>query len=260
MPAPPFALTLGALHRVLCDDLSDWSRRRVAIHFEQRSATAVESAHGRDPDLLAVRRFEAVFDFDDTSLARVDLSTGGRASAPRAAVAVVSNADGYLYSIDGVRFGRLERDPELFDAGRFENQLDAIAVDDLTLEQVPAGARSILVLDLDVSVPSFRELLAVFAGEPESEDLDLRAYSVVLSAAAETVTLEYWWSLVAVEEFGAGGDTYQHDIACHVEIAMSPSSDPVPAVIPDPELPALAHIDEVWDLARRLADQPPGAG
>ena len=162
--------------------------------------------------------------------------------------------DAYVYTIDGARFGWLHDRPDLFDLSRFQSRLDAIGVADVTVEKTERGGDNVVVLDADIGVAAFRRLLALFAGDPSDDDLDLRSYSVTLSAGPD-VALDYWWSIAGDEQ--ADARPYLQSIACHVQVRIAATDlDDSGAPDADAALPALHHLDEVWDLARELS----GAG
>ena len=244
-------LTLGAIHHALRDELGDTGWARVAIRFEQRSAVT-ESAEvaSKDPELFVVRTFQAHLDFNDGELERAAMVSGGMSQQPNMSVRIVRRPHGeYVYTVDGVRFGLLSTAPDLFDFRRFEAKLDAVTVADATVEQVQRNGDSALVLDTDVDVESFRSLLAAFSSDSGDESLDLRSYSVTVTASDE-LSLDYWWSLIGSEY--EDNAEYRNSVACHVEISLGLLTDSE-AVLPtdvDVELPALNHIDDVWELAR----------
>jgi hypothetical protein len=249
----PARLTLGGLHRALRDAVGRRRDKRITVHFEQRSAISPQSGEpGRDPDLLVVRRFEARFDVMGAAVEGAELLSAGLSTQPHCRVLLLKSDAGYLYSVDGVHYGRFEGRPELFDLARFEQRLDEVNVQDATVEQVSREHAHIMVVDMDVDVDSFRNLQSVFAGGigADAEGLDLRSYTVALSAA-DDVALDYWWSLIGHEV--ERDDTYRHTVACHVQITVGPMVEPYvasQAFVFDATLPTLRHIDELWGLAR----------
>ena len=71
-------------------------------------------------------------------------------------------------------------------------------------------------------------------------------------SAGDDVTLDYWWSLLGIDE-NEGRPARNNVVVCHVEVsvAAAPSGESSPSVEPDPALPALDDLDSVWELARR---------
>jgi len=249
-------LTLGAIHSALRDRLGEFGWARVVIRFEQRSAVAPSAEHeSRDPELFLVRTFEARLDYNDAELERADLVAAGMSQQPSASIHVVRRPYGeYLYSVDGLRFGLFERTPDLFDVRRFESTLEAVAVADATLEEAPRDSGTVLVLDADVDIESFRTLLDVFSADVDEDSLDLRSYSVAITAG-DALSLDYWWSLAGNEHDGDA--EYRHTVACHVEISLASLSEVESAgdVEAAADLPVLEHIDDVWALARSERDR-----
>jgi hypothetical protein len=74
----------------------------------------------------------------------------------------------------------------------------------------------------------------------------------VLSAASD-VTLDYWWSLLGLDEI-EGRPARHNVVVCHVHASFAPLIDrdaPAEAVGADPELPILDDLDAVWERARQ---------
>ena len=249
MARPRSRLNLGALLRSLADVVAPGPDASVAIHFEQRSATQPESG-SRTPDLFVIRRFDGRMITRDGTVTEADLRSAGMAAHSQLWLSVVRADDGYRYTVDGVHFGPLTGRVDLFDRERVVRRLDAVAVDDVTIDTKTVGDESVVVLDIDVPPSAFDALRDLFAGDgDEAGDLDLRSYSVSLSAGRE-VMLDYWWSLAGSEP--VDGLAYRHSVACHVQLTLGPAIATAPAMLPrlDPALPVLQHIDDVWELAR----------
>jgi hypothetical protein len=74
----------------------------------------------------------------------------------------------------------------------------------------------------------------------------------VLSAASD-VTLDYWWSLLGLDEV-EGRPARHNVVVCHVHASFAPltgGDDLDAGVAVDPGLPILDDLDAVWDYARR---------
>jgi len=247
-------LSLGALHRTLASLLAPGRDAAISLHFEQRSASQTGDATSAPPELFLGRRFDAQLVTRDGGVVRAELRSSGRSRRPAAWLSIMRRGDAYLYTVDGARFGWLHDRPDLFDLSRFQRRLDSIGVADVTVERKTRDGDNIVVLDADVGVAAFRRLLALFAGDPAEDDLDLRSYSVTLSAGPD-VALDYWWSLSGDDR--ADGDAYRQSIACHVQVRIAPTRiDDSGTPEADTALPELRHIDEVWALARATS----GAG
>jgi hypothetical protein len=258
----PPRLTLGGLHRSLLDRMGQQRDAGIAIDFEQRSSVSqLAGEPGERPGLFVTRRFEARLDSRAGRVESAQLTSSGMSRQPHSRIWLAREGSRYLYSIDGVHFGRLEGRPDLFDLTRFERRLDDVAVSDVTIEQVPRQpSGSVMVLEADLHVDSFRKLLAVFAsGSGDSDDdLDLRSYSVALSSA-DDVALDYWWSLVGSEIPDGLATVYRRTVACHVQVSVAPadvSTDELRPIAVDPSLPNLRHIDDVWRMANAALLEP----
>jgi len=249
----PARLTLGGLHRSLLGNAGGRAQATIAVHFEQRSSLSSPSAESEDPALFVMRRFEAKFNSHGPDIRDAEMVSSGMSRRPHTRVLLTKREGVYLYSTDGVHFGALTGRPDLFDLERFERRLDEVAVRDVTIEEVAGDQSSVVILDADLDVESFRSLLDVFAGEtaPGEEDLDLRAYSVAITAD-DDVTLDYWWSLVGTEHDDGLAEPYRRTVACHVQINVGPLELVGVNVLGarEPSLPKLRHVDDVWALAR----------
>jgi hypothetical protein len=249
----PARLTLGGLHRSLLGAAGGRQQATIAVHFEQRSTLSSQTAESEDPALFVMRRFEAKFNSRGPEISDAEMVSSGMSGRPLTRVLLTKRDGAYLYSTDGVHFGALGARPDLFDLERFERRLDEVSVRDVTIEEVPGDAASVVILDADLDVASFRCLLDVFAGEtaPGDEDLDLRAYSVAFTAD-DDVTLDYWWSLVGTDTDDDQPVSYRRTVACHVQINVGPLELIGVNVLGarEPSLPRLRHLDDVWALAR----------
>jgi hypothetical protein len=248
VPSTSPSLSLGVLHRTLTELVTPANRAAIRLHFDQRSATLRDDATSAPPELLLTRRFDAELLTRDGGLMRAYLRSGSRSRRPAAWLSLVRVGDAYAYTVDGARFGRLDDRPELFDLARFQRKLDGIRVADVTVEETPRDGGSLVVLDADLDVAAFRRLVTLFAHDLAGDETDLRSYSVSLSSGRD-VALDYWWSLAPRERLD--GDTYRQSIACHVQVTVTgaPAGDDVSAV-PEPTMPTVHHIDDVWQLAR----------
>ena len=220
---------------------------------------AAYDAASREPALFVVRRFEARFTTNGSGVREAELISSGMSGKPHTRVLLSKRGGAFVYSLDGERFGKLSGRPGLLDLERLERRLDEVSVRDATIEEVPRNGMTAVVLDADIDVTSFRSLLDLFAGEtpPARDELDLRAYSVSLTAD-DDVALDYWWSLVGTESGDDATVPYRRTVACHVQINVGPPQRSA-TLVAGPgtaSLPALRHIDEVWALAR--ASEPVG--
>lgn len=264
------SLTLGALYHHLRNGIGDSGSSRVVVLFEQRSSIVPIAAPGSRTDaasrLFVKRSFEADMEFTDGHLVRGRLQSLGATDRPQADILVVSDRGQWWYTFDQRKFGRMAGPPRLFDMRGFEEQLEEITIDDVTLEEgAAANGRTIHALDVDLEGDAFGVLLSLFGADADREDdeLDMSAFSLSLTAI-DDVTVDYWWSLSG-QEFGPpenDGDPssgiFSARIACHVSIRLEPLPDPSPLPIIDTvELPDATHIDDVWALTR---SHPPRAG
>ena len=90
------------------------------------------------------------------------------------------------------------------------------------------------------------------AASRENPELPLLSHSAVLSAASD-VTLDYWWSLLGLDEV-EGRPARHNVVVCHVHASFAPLSDgedATRAVEADPALPTLDDLDAVWERARQ---------
>jgi hypothetical protein len=255
----PARLTLGGLHRSLLNAAGGRLQATIAVHFEQRSTVSSQAGESEDPALFVMRRFEAKFNSRGPDISDAEMVSSGMSGRPHTRVLLTKRDGVYLYSTDGVHFGALSARPDVFDLERFERRLDEVSVRDVTIEEVPGDNASVVILDADLDVESFRSLLDVFAGEtaPGDADLDLRAYSVAFTAD-DDVTLDYWWSLVGSETDDGQSMPYRRTVACHVQINVGPL-ELVGVNVPgarEPSLPQLRHLDDVWALARSGGTKP----
>ncbi len=245
-------LTLGSLHRSLLAQLDAHLGTRVGIHFEERTSVVAEHAPpGSAPERVERRTFDADLVVRDGVVASASL-TAGAAGAETLTVRVADVGGVSRYSVAGGGFGVLNTRPHLFDLVDFQSRLDAVPVGDAVVDlEIPDGTGRI-VLDAAIDTDSFAHLLSIFGGnEPSNPELPLLSHSVTLSAG-DDVTLDYWWSLLGIDE-NEGRPARNNVVVCHVEVsvAAAPSGESSPSVEPDPALPALDDLDSVWELARR---------
>ena len=157
------------------------------------------------------------------------------------------------YSIEGEGFGLLGVRPELFDLDEFGSRLDGVPVIDAVIDQETPDGSGRIVVDAEIDSEAFTRLLRAFGGgESQNAELPLLSHSAVLSAASD-VTLDYWWSLLGLDE--VDGRPARHNVVvCHVQASLAPLSAGdagVTPIVADPELPMLDDLDAVWELARQ---------
>ncbi len=245
-------LTLGGLHRSLLAQLDASAGLRVGIHFEERTSIPAEhAASGTQAHHLERRTFDADLVLRDGTVVTASL-TAGAVGAATLSVRVVELEGSARYSIGAEGFGDLRSRPDLFDLDDFESQLDAVPVGDAVVDlEIPDGTGRI-VLDAAIETDAFAQLLSVFGGnEPSNPEFPLLSHSVTLSADSD-VTLDYWWSLLGLDEV-EGNPARNNVVACHVQVsvsAMSNESGTEPPADLDPSLPPLDDLDAVWELAR----------
>ncbi|MGA7987087.1 MAG: hypothetical protein WCB51_01670 [Candidatus Dormiibacterota bacterium] len=245
-------LTLGGLHRSLLAQLDPRAGLRVGIHFEERTSIPAEhAAGGTQADHLERRTFDADLGVRDGIVETASL-TAGAVGAATLSVRVVEVGGSSRYSLGG-GFGELRNRPNLFDLDDFESRLDAVPVGDAVVDlEIPDGSGRI-VLDAAIDTDAFAQLLSVFGGnEPTNPEFPLLSHSVTLSAHSD-VTLDYWWSLLGLDEV-EGNPARNNVVVCHVQVSVAATSgaaDAEPPVALDPALPQLEDLDAVWELARQ---------
>jgi hypothetical protein len=246
-------LTLGGLHRSLLAQLDARSGLHVGIHFEERTTIPAEhAASATQADHLERRTFDADLVVRDGAVATASL-TAGAVGAATLSIRLVEVEGSVRYSLGGEGLGVLRNRPNLFALDDFESRLDAVPVGDAVVDlEIPDGTGTI-VLDAAIDTDAFAQLLSVFGGnEPSHPDFPLLSHSVTLSAESD-VTLDYWWSLLGLDE--VDGNPARHNVVvCHVQVsvaAMSGETDAEPPVGLDPALPPLDDLDAVWELARQ---------
>ncbi len=239
-------LTLGALHRCLLERVDASLGLRVGIHFEERTSVA-----GRNAPALDRRTFDADLAVRQGVLTAARLSAGATGMATVAIT--IEDAEGAIrYGIGGDAFGLLDLRPALFDLQDFQGRLDAVHVEDAVIDvETPEGAGRI-VLDAEVDGEAFVRLLRVFdSSRPEHPDLPLLSHAVALSAASD-VALDYWWSLLGVDEVD-GRPGAEGSIVCHAQVSIASLIEApfIAATDHGPTLSPLEDLDAVWELARR---------
>jgi hypothetical protein len=224
------------------------------MRFEERTSVGAGHAAGSAPGRIEQRTFEADLVVQDGRVGHAALTAGAIGAATLAVQ--VADVDGRTrYSIGDRGFGVLAVMPHLFDLGEFESLLDGVQVVDAVVDQAVQDGVGRVVLEAEIDTDAFARLLQVFAGaDPSHPELPLLSHSVTLSAATD-VTLDYWWSLLGLDEID--GDPARNSvIACHVQVSTAGLTDPIDALADvelDPALPALNDLDAVWDLARQRA-------
>jgi hypothetical protein len=246
-------LTLGGLHRSLLAQLDARVGLRVTIHFEERTSIPAEhAASGRQADHLEQRTFDADLVVRD-GVVVFALLTASAVGAATLSVRVAEVAGGSRYAVGAGGFGVLHTRPHLFDLDDFELRLDAVPVGDAVVDLETPDGSGRTVLDAAIDTESFAHLLSVFGGnEAANPEFPLLSHSVTLSADSD-VTLDYWWSLLGLDE--VEGNPARHSVVvCHVQASvasMSADRDAQRPVDPDPALPPLDDLDAVWELARQ---------
>ncbi len=246
-------MTLGALYRCLVDRLDTRLGMRVGIHFEERTSVVAEHAlAGSEPDRIEQRTFDADLAVRDGQVMGATL-TAGATSAETLVIRTAESGGVSRYSIAGEGFGELRVRPDVFSLGEFGAKLDTVTVNDAVIDQETPDGSGRIVIDADIDGDAFARLLRVFGGgELETPELPLLSHSAVLSAASD-VTLDYWWSLLGLDEV-EGRPARHNVVVCHVHAAFAPLSGDdagVAAVAMDPGLPILEDLDAVWDRARQ---------
>ena len=226
----------------------------VGIRFEERTSVGPQAPAGRAPGRTEQRSFEADLLVRDGRVAHATLTAGAIGAATLKVR--VAGVDGTArYSIGDGGFGALVVMPHLFDLAEFGTLLDAVAVVDAVVDQEVQDGIGRVVLEAEIDADAFTRLLQVFAGtDPAHPELPLLSHSVTLSASAD-VTLDYWWSLLGLDEID-GGPAGNSIVACHVQVSIAAATDPAEArshVDLDPATAELDDLDAVWELARQQA-------
>jgi hypothetical protein len=246
-------ITLGALYRCLLDRLDTRRGVRVGIHFEERTSMVVDqAAAGTEPKGIEQRSFDADLAVREGQVVRATL-TAGATSAETLVIRIGRSGGADRYSIAGEGFGELRVSPDLFDLEAFGERLDRVSVDDAVIDQETPDGSGRIVVDAQIDGESFAQLLRAFGGgEAGHPELPLLSHSAVLSAASD-VTLDYWWSLLGLDEV-EGRPARHNVVVCHVHAsfaALAGEDDLDAEVEIDPGLPILDDLDAVWDYGRR---------
>jgi hypothetical protein len=250
----PLRLSLGALHRSLLAHLDTQAGMRVRIGFEERtSAGAGDRGRGSAPERIDERTFDADLLVRDGRVGHATL-TAGAIGAATLTVRVANGDGGARYSIGDGGFGVLNSSPRLFDLGEFGFGLDGVRIVDAVVDQELHDGIGRIVIEAETDGDAFVRLLQVFAQtDPAHPELPLLSHSVTLSAAAD-VTLDYWWSLLGLDEID-GSPVRNSVITCHVQVSMTAMTDAEDSLSDtdlDPAVAALEDLDAVWSLARQL--------
>jgi hypothetical protein len=246
-------LTLGALHRSLLAQFDPGLGTRVGIHFEERTSVVAEHAPpGSAPERVERRTFDADLVVRQGVIARASLTAGAVGAATL--TVRVAEVDGLSrYSVGG-GYGTLTTRPQLFDLADFQARLDAVPVGDAVVDLETPRGRGRIVLDAAIDTDSFAQLLSIFGGnEPSNPELPLLSHSVTLSAG-DDVTLDYWWSLLGIDE-NEGRPARNNVIVCHVEVSVAAAAEGADTSGADLDhaLGALEDLDAVWELARQTS-------
>src|SRR5579864_7631507 len=193
-------MTLGALYRCLLDRLDTPHGMRVGIHFEERTSVVAENATaGTEPERIDQRTFDAELAVRNEQVVEATL-TAGAAGADTLVIRTAAVGGESRYSIAGEGFGVLRERPDLFDPVEFGRRLDEVAVEDAVIDQEMPDGSGRIVVDAEIESDAFTRLLRAFGGGgQEHPELPLLSHSAVLSAASD-VTLDYWWSLLGLDE------------------------------------------------------------
>jgi hypothetical protein len=244
-------LTLGALYRCLLDRLDTTHGLKVVIHFEERTSIVAEEA-ATEPARIEQRTFDADLAVREGQVARATL-TAGATSAETLVIRIAKTDGAPRYSIAGQGFGELRVTPELFDLGTFGDRLNGVAVVDAVIDQETPDGSGRIVVDAEIDGEAFTRLLRAFGGgEAGNPELPLLSHSAVLSAASD-VTLDYWWSLLGLDEV-EGRPARHNVVVCHVHASFAPLTDDDGSdstIDADAGLPVLDDLDAVWELARQ---------
>jgi hypothetical protein len=251
-------MTLGALYRCLLDRLDTRHGMRVGIHFEERTSVVAEhAAAGTEPERIDQRTFDAELAVRDDQVVGGTL-TAGAVGADTLVIRIAALDGESRYSIAGEGFGELRERPHLFDPAEFGERLDEVTVEDAVIDQEMPDGSGRIVVDAEIESEAFTRLLRAFGGgQPESPELPLLSHSAVLSAASD-VTLDYWWSLLGLDEV-EGRPARHNVVVCHVHASFAPLPESDPAGAggeSDPGLPVLDDLDAVWERARRRTAGP----
>lgn len=244
-------LTLGALHRSLLDRFDSQLGMRVGIHFEERTSVVAEQATaGAESTRIEQRTFDADLVVRDGVVSTATL-TAGAMGTPALAIRIAEIHGVTRYSLGAEGFGLLASRPDLFDLDEFESRLDQVTVIDAVVDQETPDGIGRIVVDAEVDTEAFARLLQAFGGaEAGNPELPLLSHSVVLSAAGD-VTLDYWWSLLGLDEV-EGRPAGHNVVVCHVQASFGAvtGGEIEPAAPAEATLPMLADLDAVWGLAR----------
>ncbi len=244
-------LTLGALHRSLLEHFDSHLGMRVGIHFEERTSVVAEpGVAGGEPKGIEQRTFDADLAVRDGVVTTATLTAGGM-GAPALVIRIAESGGVSRYSLDAEGFGLLASRADLFDLGEFESRLDQVTVIDAVVDQETPDGSGRIVIDAEVGTDAFARLLEAFGGaEAGNQELPLLSHSVVLSAAGD-VTLDYWWSLLGLDEV-EGRPARHNVVVCHVQASFNALIDGAgePSAAAEATLPTLADLDALWGVAR----------
>jgi len=248
-------LSLGGLHRALLAHLDGRAGMRVGIRFEERTSIgAGHSTPGSEPERIQHRTFDADLVVRDGRVGHASL-TAGAIGAATLTVRVADVGGSTRYSIGDGGFGVLTLAPHLFHLEEFGSRLDEVRIVDAVVDQETQDGTGRIVLEAEIDTGAFAELLQVFAGnDPGHPELPVLSHSVTLSAAAD-VTLDYWWSLLGLDEID-GTPARNSVIVCHVQVSIAEfpgAADALPGAELDPAVSALDDLNAVWRQARQHA-------
>jgi hypothetical protein len=244
-------LSLGALHRSLLDRFDSHLGLRVGIHFEERtSVVAEQAAAGTESKRIEQRTFDADLVVREGVVTTATL-TAGAMGTPALVIRISEVLGATRYFLAGEGFGLLAARPDLFDLADFESRLDQVTVIDAVVDQETPDGTGRIVVDAEVDTDAFARLLQAFGGaEAGNPELPLLSHSVVLSASGD-VTLDYWWSLLGLDEV-EGRPARHNVVVCHVQASFGAltGGEAAPTDAAEATLPVLADLDAVWGLAR----------
>ncbi len=266
---PSLRLTLGALYREMRAGLGDAGWVRATLEFRQRTVAAALAGVTPDAPGGGSLVLRALIDQRDGVLDRCEIALDGGSASRR--LLVRRSGGGYAYSIDGGRrWGPFAAPPRIFEVAELEAALELVAVEDVTVEPVPAvagaeeeawsagsspapDAAAAHALDVSLDREAFVRLMGIFAADPEDgpDAPALTAYSVSLEASSG-VSLLYWWSLGGLDRAPADPAARGLRVSCGVSLRLAAGREPAPdRVVMAPGLPEVRHLDDVWELIRR---------
>lgn len=247
-PAPD---TVGSVIRAHGGDVgaAATSERVLSIGFRQRTVISSLGTDDEAQDAVVVERtYHADIERDRQGRERSVIVATGLSSLPVLRLTLLSVGRQHWYSLDGIRHGRLEQAPHLFDSKSFASTIDSLPVVGIE-EDDPSS------VTLQMKLPDFTRLLSFTGSDPSaSEELDSQTYGVNLDFSHGT-QISYDWSLRGREEAEWDDDSAPamgYRVSCSVTINVRAPGQPlvIDNPVPDPHLPPLRDVDDVWRAAR----------